>query len=91
MASPNGTHISQEFRVSDGYVWAEIHYLDSPTDYREYLPQHGIHLANAAIIPNNDLILLDSPRHLCRRHAYLCSLLVVLFLIIGRTLFYLLQ
>jgi len=26
------------FRVSDCRVWAEINYLDSPTDYREYLP-----------------------------------------------------
>ncbi len=25
------------FTVSDCRVWAEIHYLDSPTDYREYL------------------------------------------------------
>jgi hypothetical protein len=24
--------------VGDCYVWAEIHYLDSPTDYREFLP-----------------------------------------------------
>jgi len=23
--------------IGDCYVWAEIHYLDSPTDYREYL------------------------------------------------------
>jgi hypothetical protein len=28
----------QEFHVADCYVWAEIHHLDSPTDYREYLP-----------------------------------------------------
>jgi hypothetical protein len=28
-----------EFHVADCYVWAEISYLDSPTDYREYLPQ----------------------------------------------------
>lgn len=26
------------FHVSDCRVWAEIDYLDSPTDYREYLP-----------------------------------------------------
>ncbi len=26
-----------ELTVSDCRVWAEIHYLDSPTDYREYL------------------------------------------------------
>jgi len=27
----------QEFRVGDCRVWAEIFYLDSPTDYREYI------------------------------------------------------
>lgn len=27
-----------EFHVGDCRVWAEIFYLDSPTDYREYLP-----------------------------------------------------
>jgi len=29
-------------RVQDCRVWAEIHYLDSPTDYHEYLPQSSI-------------------------------------------------
>lgn len=91
MASPHSTNIWQEYRVSDCYVWSEIHYLDSATDYCEYLPQRGIHLANAAIIPSDDLILLGSSRHLCRRHPYLCLLFVLLFLIISCTLFYLLQ
>ncbi len=27
------------FHVGDFQIWAEIHYLDSPTDYREYLPR----------------------------------------------------
>ena len=31
------------FHVRDCYVWAEIYYLDSPTDYREYLPQSTSH------------------------------------------------
>jgi hypothetical protein len=26
------------FHVQDCYVWSEIYYLDSPTNYREYLP-----------------------------------------------------
>jgi hypothetical protein len=30
----------QEFHVADCYVWAEIHYLDSATDYREYLREN---------------------------------------------------
>jgi len=28
--------------IRDCYVWAEIAYLDSPTDYREYLPQRTV-------------------------------------------------
>src|SRR3981081_3380125 len=27
--------------IGDCYVWAEIYYLNSTTDYREYLPQDG--------------------------------------------------
>jgi hypothetical protein len=29
-----------KFHVGDCQIWAEIHYLDSPTHYREYLPQN---------------------------------------------------
>ena len=28
------------FNVGDCYVWAEIYYLDSPTDYREYISDY---------------------------------------------------
>lgn len=31
----------QAFRVGDCRVWAEIYYLDSPTDYREYINADG--------------------------------------------------
>lgn len=46
-----------EFHVADCYVWAEIYYLDSPTDYREYLsanvrPVHGKEC-------NEQMVLLD--------------------------------
>ena len=27
--------------IGDCYVWAEIYYLNSTSDYREYLPQDG--------------------------------------------------
>jgi hypothetical protein len=55
-------------RIGDCYVWAEIYYLDSPTDYREYLPQHCARQCPVA----DDLVMLDSsvfsrtsrPRHL---------------------------
>lgn len=26
------------YHVGDAYVWSAIYYLDSPTDFREYLP-----------------------------------------------------
>jgi hypothetical protein len=34
--------------IGDCYVWAEIYYLDSPTDYREYLPHHCVQQCNVA-------------------------------------------
>jgi hypothetical protein len=46
------------FHVADSYVWAEIQYLDSPTDYREFLPLRSIQ----PMIVNSDLVMLDSGR-----------------------------
>ena len=31
----------ESVHISDCYVWAEIYYLNSTTDYREYVPQNG--------------------------------------------------
>jgi hypothetical protein len=42
--------------IRDCYVWAEIYYLDSKTDYREYLPER------APSLPENELIMLDSSK-----------------------------
>jgi hypothetical protein len=42
-------------QIRDCYVWAEIFYLDSPTDYREYLP----HQPQPHAIPGDDLVMLD--------------------------------
>lgn len=28
----------ETIRIGDCFVWSEIYYLDSPTDYREYIP-----------------------------------------------------
>jgi hypothetical protein len=33
------------YRVGDAYIWFAIHYLDSSTDYREYLPASGAALS----------------------------------------------
>jgi hypothetical protein len=47
--------------VRDCYVWTEISYLDSPSDFREYLPQ------DRKWKPNDDrLVMLDSPRQSLR-------------------------
>lgn len=81
MSGRNATNIGQTFRVSDCYVWSEITYLDSATDYREYLPKLRTHAARAPTV-RSDLVLLDSSKHLCRWHACLCMASLVLFLII---------
>ena len=44
------------FKVGDCYVWAEIQYLDSPTDYREFLPGAPSRLTCAT----GELVMLDS-------------------------------
>ena len=43
-------------RIGDCYVWSEIHYLDSPTDYKETLSEN-VRKPDAG---GNDLIMLDS-------------------------------
>ena len=64
--------------VGDCYVWTEIQYLDSPSDYREYLPQYR--RSN----PDNDpLVMLDSPRQSLRPAGDLSGLLVFCLLIAG--------
>ena len=45
----------KSFFVRDSYVWAEIHYLDSPTDYRECLPQYA-----RTVRVDSELVFLDS-------------------------------
>lgn len=42
--------------IGDCYVWAEIYYLDSRTDYRECLPQH---CARQCVVAS-DLVMLES-------------------------------
>jgi len=48
------------FHIKDCYIWSEIYYLDSETDYRECLPQNAV---RPRTIPGDDLELLDSSRH----------------------------
>jgi hypothetical protein len=41
--------------VGDCYIWAEIYYLDSPTDYREFLPNNDLR----SMRPSSKLVMLD--------------------------------
>jgi len=41
--------------IGDCYLWAEIYYLDSPTDYREFLPGKRVPDDTAG----QNLVLLD--------------------------------
>lgn len=47
---------SFHYHVQDCQLWAEIKYLDSVTDYREYLPQSQVQRESALCA---DLVLLD--------------------------------
>lgn len=58
MVNPGRQCGGECFHVGDSYVWAEIQYLDSPTDYREFLPQYPI-----ARKVTSDLVMLDSSKN----------------------------
>jgi hypothetical protein len=45
-------------RIRDCYVWAEISYLDSTTNYREYLPRRQTH---PPVGLTHELVVLDVP------------------------------
>jgi hypothetical protein len=71
----------ESVQISDCWVWAEINYLDSPTDYREYLPQN---CARSGTIPANDAIVLGScvfPQRSKVRQWSHCLILLFIFLI----------
>jgi hypothetical protein len=70
---------SEGIHVRDRYVWTEIYYLDSPSDYREYLPQdqHGSP-------DGHSFEMLDSPRQSLRpARDHSGSLAAVFFLLAG--------
>lgn len=83
MSTRNTTNMGPEFHVGDCYVWSEIYYLDSATDYREYLPQNAIR----ARIGSDDLILLDSLRR-SSCHPFLWWLFLLVLLVLGCALLY---
>ena len=75
------------FHIKDCYVWSAIYYLDSPTDYREYLPQQGLRRS----VIGDDLVMLDSQRNFPwpRTRSARLSALVMLLVLIGTFLCFL--
>lgn len=56
MVNPGKNVGGELVHVRDFYVWAEIHYLDSPTDYREFLTQES----RSPVTPvESELVMLD--------------------------------
>ncbi len=66
--------------IGDCYVWAEIYYLDSPTDYREYLPQDCD--KGPRTIPLDNWVLLESSEHSPGRGAKPLAGLMFLFVLL---------
>ena len=57
------------FHVSDCQIWAEIYYLDSPTDYREFLPAADVGWKRSAAAELH--MLDDEGPHLSCARTYL--------------------
>jgi hypothetical protein len=79
MPIPNHNIGGFSMRVPDCYIWSEIYYLDSPTDYRECLPQHIIHPSD---VSHTELSILDSSENnlthcLLKLLAFLAACLIV--------------
>lgn len=75
----------QQFRIADNCVWATICYLDSPTDFREYLPEAD--LPKSGPWADEPLILLDNASsHIPWNLLVRCSpiLLIILAMLIVR-------
>jgi len=79
MPIPNDDIGGYPVHVKDCYIWSEIYYLDSPTDYREYLPPHRIHPSTVfrhgpAMLESSE----NSPSHFFLRiMVFLASCLII--------------
>lgn len=65
--------------LSDCYVWVEILYLDSPTNYRECLPGRG---SNGTSLADALRLLDDDNSHPAKKGAYLWPLAAAVILLI---------
>jgi hypothetical protein len=58
--------------IQDCRIWAEIYYLDSPTDYREHLAHGSRELRESY----SDLVMLEDSKHLVTVYGISLRLLV---------------
>jgi len=87
MPIPNHNIGGNPMRVADCYIWSEIYYLDSPTDYRECIPTHRIRPCN---VPRSGFSILE-PSENNPSHFFLTILVfLVSCLIIGALLWHML-
>lgn len=49
------------FHVGDAYIWSQIYYLDSNTDYREHVPRN--HALQGSALQEPMVLLDDIPSH----------------------------
>ena len=79
MASPHHANRESSVHIKDCRVWAEIRYLDSATDYREYLPGR---IPTCAPEPSPFIMLdtsnISSRRRLARPLLFLMGIVWVL-------------
>lgn len=69
-----------DFYVGDSYVWSAIYYLDSPTDYREYLPPRSV----SPLLSRDDRVTLHSSATFSPLPALVLTLLIgILLLYVG--------
>jgi len=71
----------ESVHISECYVWAEIYYLNSATDYREYVPQNGAD-GPRSISLDNCVPLEFSERAPGRGAQSLSSLMAFLFVLL---------
>ena len=73
----------QTVHVGDCHVWAEIFYLDSSTNYREYLPRKSDEPLSHA----TDLVMLDGLNSRSKNWGLFLLVLVPILFLIGFILY----
>jgi hypothetical protein len=84
--NPHQESSERSVRIGDCRVWAEINYLDSPTDYREYLREsrnssHQIQSAALTMLDSRNFRLREDLPRLLLLLLAIASLLVSAYLL----------